>query len=301
MINNKIVFSTKVKQALAEGTPVLALESTIISHGMPYPENLGVARDLEKLAGKQGATAATICLMDGQIKIGLNENELKRLATEKSVKKVSRRDIGMVLVRKQTGATTVAATMLLAHLAGIRVFATGGIGGVHRGGEKTFDISADLLELSSTPVIVVSAGAKAILDLGKTLEYLETVSVPVLGYKTDIFPAFYSRDSGLPISKVKDAEEIVQIYRQNIELGLKQGVLVANPIPKGAEIPAAEMALFLEEALQEAVKKGIKGQRVTPYLLSRMSELTGGKALEANISLVRNNVILGAEIAVALQ
>lgn len=300
MINGKIVFSKPVVQALKENKPVLALESTIISHGMPYPENLGVAKELERLAKQKGATPATICLMDGRIKIGLSASELKRLATEKSVKKVSRRDISSVLVRKETGATTVAATMLLAHLAGIKVFATGGIGGVHQGAETSFDISADLIELSRTPVIVVSAGAKAILDLSKTLEYLETMSVPVFGYKTDIFPAFYSRDSGLIISKVENTEEIGKIYKQNLELRLRQGMLVANPIPAGAEIVAEEMSIFLAEARKEVEKKRIKGQQVTPYLLNRIVELTGGKALEANISLVENNVILGAEIAASL-
>lgn len=251
MINKKIVFSPKIKEAIQKGVPILALESTIISHGMPYPENLEVARSLEDLAEKNGVTAATICLMDGRIKIGLNELELQRLATEENVKKVSRRDIGPVLVRRETGATTVAATMYLAYLAGIQVFATGGVGGVHRGAELSFDISADLPELARTPVIVVSAGAKAILDLPKTLEYLETVSVPVFGYRTNIFPSFYSRDSGLKVTEVRDPEEIVAIFQQNKQLGLGQGMLIANPVPLEAEIPATEMSLYIDKAIEE--------------------------------------------------
>ncbi len=300
MINKKIVFSPKIKEAIQKGVPILALESTIISHGMPYPENLEVARSLEDLAEKNGVTAATICLMDGRIKIGLNELELQRLATEENVKKVSRRDIGPVLVRRETGATTVAATMYLAYLAGIQVFATGGVGGVHRGAELSFDISADLPELARTPVIVVSAGAKAILDLPKTLEYLETVSVPVFGYRTNIFPSFYSRDSGLKVTEVRDPEEIVAIFQQNKQLGLGQGMLIANPVPLEAEIPATEMSLYIDKAIEELEEKSITGQQVTPYLLRRIVELTEGRSLEANISLVRNNVELGAKIARSL-
>jgi pseudouridylate synthase len=297
VINNKLQLSPKVKEALHLGKPVLALESTIISHGMPYPQNLVVARELESIAEAKGVTPATICLMDGYIKVGLKDEELLRLATEKKVKKVSRRDISSVLINKETGATTVAATMVLAELGGIKVFATGGIGGVHRGAEINFDISADLPELSRTPVIVVSAGAKAILDLPKTLEYLETAGVPVLGYRTEIFPAFYSRNSDLIINRVNEPADIAEIYELNLSLGLKQGILVTNPIPEEDEIPFQEMASIIEKAVRELTINNITGQKVTPYLLGRIVELTDGRALQANIALVKNNVELGSEIA----
>ena len=297
MTNNKIIYSKKVERSLRSGKPVLALESTIISHGMPFPENLTLAKELEEIAEDSGVTPATVCLMNGFIKIGLNEDELNHLATNKQVKKVSRRDISPVLVNKETGATTVAATMVLAHLAGIKVFATGGIGGVHRFAETSFDISADLIELSRTPVIVVSAGAKAILDLNKTLEYLETFSVPVLGYKTDKFPAFYSRTSNIDIQRVDNIEEIVQIFETNERMGFNSGILVANPIPEKLEIPFNLMAKFIDRAVDEALRKNINGQQVTPFLLGKIVEITKGDSLKANVELVKNNVALGAGIA----
>jgi pseudouridylate synthase len=299
MIKDQIRFSPEVGKALAEKKPVLALESTIISHGMPYPENLQVAEELEKIATGNGVVPATVCLMDGFIKVGLNKSDLLRLATEKGVRKVSRRDIASALVKKEMGATTVAATMMLAELAGIKVFATGGIGGVHRGFETRLDISADLQEFSRTPVIVVSAGAKAILDLKGTLEYLETMSVPVLGFKTTTFPAFYSRDSGIRISQIETEKEIVEIYKQNLGLGFRTGILVANPVPEKDEIPFKEMNKFIETALLAADEQGITGQDVTPFLLKKIVEISQGRSLKANIALVKNNVALGSRIVKA--
>jgi len=291
------VIKKKVADALKKGKPVLALESTIISHGMPYPDNIDLALELEKIAESCGAVPATICLMDGKIKIGLNRKELLRLATEKDVAKVSRRDISSVLVNGKVGATTVAATMFLAYKAGIKVFATGGIGGVHRSAEETFDISADLIELSRSPVIVVSAGAKAILDLEKTLEYLETISVPVFGYRTDKFPAFYSRATDLEVKRVNRVSEVAGIYETNIALGHNSGLLLANPIPSKSEIPNDIMKSYIDSALNEAEQSGVSGQKVTPFLLKKIVELSKGKALKANIELVKNNVKVGAEIA----
>lgn len=299
MIEDQIRYSLEVEKALAEKKPVLALESTIISHGMPYPENLQVAEELEKIATENGVVPATVCLMDGFIKIGLNKSDLLRLAREKGVRKVSRRDVASVLVKKEMGATTVAATMMLSELAGIKVFATGGIGGVHRGLETRFDISADLLEFTRTPVVVVSAGAKAILDLKGTLEYLETMSVPVLGFKTSTFPAFYSRDSGIRISQIETEKEIVEIYKQNLRLGFRTGILVANPVPEKDEIPFQEMNKFIETALLAAEEQGITGQAVTPFLLRKIVEISQGRSLKANIALVKNNVALGSRIAKA--
>ena len=289
-----------IADAIKDNKPVIALESTIISHGMPYPQNIEVAKNLEKLAYDLGVIPATICLMNGKIKIGLTDEELELLATEKDVKKVSRRDIGRVLANKEIGATTVAATMICANLAGIKVFATGGIGGVHRYGEETFDISADLIEFSKTPVIVVSAGAKAILDLPKTLEYLETYGVPVYGYKTDYFPAFYSTRSNLKIQKIESVVEIANICRINRKLDFKMGMLIANPIPENYEIPYDIMDKHISEAIKEAKEKHISGQAVTPFLLARIVELTKGESLEANIKLVENNVKLACEIAKCL-
>ncbi|KQC08431.1 MAG: pseudouridine-5-phosphate glycosidase [Candidatus Cloacimonas sp. SDB] len=298
-MEDQIRYSLEVEKALAEKKPVLALESTIISHGMPYPENLQVAEELEKIATENGVVPATVCLMDGFIKIGLNKSDLLRLAREKGVRKVSRRDVASVLVKKEMGATTVAATMMLSELAGIKVFATGGIGGVHRGLETRFDISADLLEFTRTPVVVVSAGAKAILDLKGTLEYLETMSVPVLGFKTSTFPAFYSRDSGIRISQIETEKEIVEIYKQNLRLGFRTGILVANPVPEKDEIPFQEMNKFIETALLAAEEQGITGQAVTPFLLRKIVEISQGRSLKANIALVKNNVALGSRIAKA--
>jgi len=279
--------------------PVIALESTIISHGMPYPENIQVAKNLEKIAKDAGVIPATICLMEGRIKIGLNENELEKLAISKDVAKVSRRDFARILATKKTGATTVAATMIAADLAGIKVFATGGIGGVHRGAESTFDISADLQELAQTPVIVVSAGAKAILDLPKTLEILETLGVPVYGFKTENFPAFYSAESDLQIDRIDSEKEIAEIYNTNVKLGFKNGILIANPILKKYEIPFSEMDKHIKKALIGAEENGISGRELTPFLLTEIVKITQGSSLETNIKLVENNVALACRIAKA--
>jgi pseudouridylate synthase len=291
--------NSKVKHALENGKPVIALESTIISHGMPYPENIKVAKNLEKIAEDAGVVPATICLMNGKIKIGIKDDELEMLAKSKDVAKVSRRDFSRVLTSKKIGATTVAATMIAANLAGIKVFATGGVGGVHRGAEDTFDISADLQEFSQTPVIVVSAGAKAILDLPKTLEVLETLGVPVYGFQTDLFPAFYSAESDLHIDKIDSEKEIVDLYKTNIKLGFKNGILVANPIPKKYEIPFEEMDEHIKIALKRAEKNGITGRGLTPFLLAEIVKITKGSSLETNIKLVENNVALACRIAKA--
>jgi pseudouridine-5'-phosphate glycosidase len=290
----------EVAEALAAGRGVVALESTIITHGLPAPKNLEVARDLEAEARAGGAVPATIALLDGRICIGLADDELERLAGSTEVAKVSRADLPAVLADGTSGATTVAATMICAALAGIRVFGTGGLGGVHRGAETSFDISADLQELGRTPVAVVCAGAKAILDLPKTLEVLETLGVPVIGYGCDELPAFYSRDSGLPVPLRRDsAAEVAEVMALKWQLGLGGGLVVANPIPEAAAIPAAQIAGHIETALAEAAQQGLQGKAVTPFLLARLEALTGGASLAANIALVRSNVRLAAEIAVA--
>ncbi len=298
--NNILEFSADVAAAIKKNRPIVALESTIISHGMPYPENVKTARMLEDIVRENGAIPATICLMDGKIKIGLSESELELLGTADNVQKVSRRDMAACLAGRGIGATTVAATMIAANLAGIQVFATGGIGGVHRFAEESFDISADLIEFSRTPVIVVGAGVKAILDIPKTLEYLETYGVPVYGYQTDIFPAFYSVESNSLVQKIDTVDDIVKIYQQTGNLGFSNGMIVANPIPREYEIPFEEMSKYINTALTEAKEKEISGQAVTPFLLSKIVELTDGKSLETNIRLVENNVRLASKIAVAL-
>ncbi len=297
MMNKYIELTKDVADAINHRKPIVALESTIISHGMPYPRNINVAEKLENIASQMGVVPATICLMNGKIKIGLEDEDLEILAKAENVAKVSSRDIGRVLASKQAGATTVAATMKAAAWAGIKVFATGGIGGVHRNAEDTFDISNDLLELSRVPVIVVSAGAKAILDLPKTLEYLETLGVPVYGYKTDKLPAFYSAESDLTVDRLDDPNEFAAIHRTNTELGLNCGMLVTNPIPKEYEIPFGEMDKYIQTALKKADGYGIKGRELTPFLLKEIVEITQGRSLETNIKLVENNVRLACEIA----
>ena len=295
-------FKDDVKEALEENRPVVALESTIIAHGMPYPENLEVAREVENIIRGYGVVPATIAIMRGKIKIGLSEEELELLATYEKVVKASRRDLSTVLVKKFTAATTVAATMVSAHLAGIHVFVTGGIGGVHRGVEKTFDISADLQELAKTPVAVVCAGAKSILDLSSTLEYLETMGVPIIGYRTDEFPAFYCRESGLKLDyTVEDEIEAARIIKTEGNLGLKSGIVIANPIPEEYALSRTYVNRIVDKAILEATKKGIKGKKLTPYLLSRINELSEGKCLRANIELVKNNARVGAKIATAIK
>ncbi|WP_102110341.1 pseudouridine-5'-phosphate glycosidase [Oceaniglobus roseus] len=291
-------FSDEVAEARAAGRPVVALESTIITHGMPYPQNVETAVMVEETLRRGGAVPATIAVLEGKLHIGLSEEELTRLGQAKSVAKLSRADLAACIATRGTGATTVAATMIAARLAGIEVFATGGIGGVHRGAETTFDISADLRELSETPVTVVAAGAKAILDLPKTLEVLETLGVPVIAVGQDAFPAFWSRDSGLPAPlRMDTAEDIAAAHVTRTRLGLPGGQLVANPIPKAEEIPAAELAPIIAQAVAEAGEQGITAKSVTPFLLARIFELTEGRSLRSNIALVLNNARVAARIA----
>lgn len=298
MTSLPLTYSPEVAAARASGAPLVALESTIITHGMPFPQNVETARAVEAEVRAHGAVPATIAIMDGQIHIGLTDAELDRLGQASHVAKLSRADLAACLATGGMGATTVAATMICAHLAGIKVFATGGIGGVHRGAESSFDVSADLMELAATPVTVVAAGAKAILDLPKTLEVLETQGVPVIAFGQDDFPAFWSRLSGLRAPLRMDrAEDIAAAHRMRGLLGLPGGQLVANPIPPEAEIPLAEITPVIEAALAEAAAQGIAAKAVTPFLLDRMFQLTSGRSLTSNIALVLNNARLGAAIA----
>ena len=302
MNNNILSISTEVQQAMDKGLPIVALESTIISHGMPYPQNVEMAKHVEQIIRDNGAIPATIAIMDGQFKIGLEEDDLLRLAQEKPVAKVSRRDLPQIFAQKCLGATTVATTMIGAHLAGIKVFVTGGIGGVHRGVEETMDISADLEELAQTPVTVVCAGAKAILDLPRTLEYLETKGVPVIGYQTDYLPAFYTASSEYKLNcRVESADNIADMMLASDHLQLKGGLLVTNPIPKEYEIPHEQIDAIIDMAVKEANEQGITGKDSTPFLLAKIVELTNGASLETNIQLVYNNAQLGAQIAKAYQ
>lgn len=298
-LNKYLDIKKDVAEALQNNEAVVALESTIIAHGMPYPENINTALEIEKIIRAKGAVPATIGIIDGRIKIGLSKKEIEFLGQSDQVVKVSRRDLPLVLAAKKHGATTVAGTMIAAELAAIKVFVTGGIGGVHRGAEKTFDISADLEELKKTSVAVIAAGAKSILDIGLTLEKLETYGVPVLSYQTDEFPAFYSRQSGyqsdLALESAKDAADIMLA---KWEVGLEGGILIANPVPKEFEIDPEIIEAKIEQALNEAEKKAIKGKELTPFLLDRIKEITGGDSLETNIALVKNNAAVGAEIAV---
>lgn len=291
----------EVADAVAEGRPVVALESTIIAHGMPYPQNVETARRVEGLIRAGGAVPATIAVVDGAFQIGLDADLLERLGTADNVAKLSRRDLPMAIATKRLGATTVATTMIGARLAGISIFVTGGIGGVHRGAEQSFDISADLTELSRTNVGVVCAGAKSILDLPKTLETLETLGVPVIGYQTDRFPPFYARTSDLPVDhRAESAAEIAAILAAKWALGLDGGAVIANPAPAETALPADEIEGFIAQAIAEARTQGVRGKAETPFLLKRIAELTGGRSLTANIALVENNAHLGAAIAVAL-
>jgi len=289
----------EVADALAAGRPVVALESTIISHGMPYPQNVAMATEVEGIVRDHGAVPATIAILDGRLCIGLSPDQLELLASDGDVTKVSVRDLPYVVAQGRHGATTVAATMRLAAIAGIRVFVTGGLGGVHRGAQQTFDISADLTELGQTSVAVVSAGVKSILDIGLTLETLETLGVPVLGFGSDEFPSFYSRSSGhaAPM-RVDTAGEVAAVMRAKWDLGIEGGVVIANPIPADDEIPADEIGAIIDRALGDMDALGIRGKDATPYLLGRIVEITGGTSLTANIALVRHNARLGAAIAV---
>jgi len=300
-MSKKIEFikAAEVIEAEQRRSPIVALESTVLTHGLPRPQNLQLAHDMEKAVREQGATPATIGFLDGCLHIGLSEPELDRLANEQNAIKVGPRDIATVLSKKISGGTTVAVTILACQHANIKVFATGGIGGVHR--ESSFDISADLQALAKVPMIVVCAGAKAILDLPATLEYLETMSVPVVGYGTDEFPAFYSHESGLDVSvRLDTPSEIVEFAQSHWMTGLSSAVLIANPVPSADAIPASEMEPFIEKASKEAQEKKIHGKELTPFLLARISELTEKKSMAANLSLLLNNARLAAQIALAL-
>lgn len=294
-----IVLSEEVKAAKEQGKPIVALESTIISHGMPYPQNVVTAREVEQIIRDHGAVPATIAILDGKIKIGLSEEELEMFGKSSDVAKASRRDIPYLLATKQKGATTVAATMICADLADIRIFVTGGIGGVHRGAETTMDISADLEELANTNVAVICAGAKSILDLGLTMEYLETKGVPVIGYQTNVLPAFYTRTSEFAVNfQADEPETIAATIKAKWDLQLKGGAVIANPIPEEHALDAGEITAVIQSALKEAAENNIAGKDTTPFLLAKVKELTAGKSLDANIELVKNNAVLGAQIAV---
>lgn len=290
----------EVAAALAEGRAVVALESTIISHGMPFPQNVEMARGVEDVVRAHGAVPATIAVLGGRLKVGLTPDELHLLATDKGVEKISTRDLPVTVALGKHGATTVASTMRVAALAGIRVFATGGTGGVHRGAERSMDVSADLLELAQTDVCVVSAGVKSILDIGLTLEVLETHGIPALTLGSEEFPAFYSRQSGFraPLT-VATPEEAARVLKAKWDLGVSGGVMLANPIPEDAEIPAGEITPQIEQALRDMDALGLTGKDTTPYLLGRMVEITGGRSLQANIALVRHNAMVAAQVAVA--
>ena len=285
-----------IHQALKSKLPLVALESTVITHGLPRPQNLQLARDMERTVRENGATPATVALLDGEIHVGLTDAELERLSAEKNVRKVSRRDFATAILKKECGGTTVAGTLFAAHRAGIQVFATGGIGGVHE--VETFDVSTDLQALADTPLVVVCAGAKAILDLPATLEYLETMAVPVVGYGTDEFPAFYSRSSSLPVSARLDTpKDVVDFAKAHWEIGMRSAVLVCQPLPVEDELPRKDVDGAIQQARREAHEKGLHGQSLTPFLLQRLTELTGGKSLQANLALLLNNARLAARIA----
>ena len=291
--------SSEILQAQLLGVPVVALESTVITHGLPFPTNLSLAKDMERVVREEGAVPATIALVDGQVHIGISSDELRLLAESTNARKISLRDFGIAAARKLSGGTTVAATLHAAKMAGIKVFATGGIGGVHR--NAPFDISADLPQLGKTPLVVVCAGAKSILDLPATLEYLETQGVPVIGFGTDELPAFYTSKSGFGVDyRVDTPEELAEALKTKWDLGIEGGVVVANPIPPEYEMDPAVIDSAISEAVREADLKGIKGKESTPFLLAKVKEITGGSSLDSNIQLVYNNAVLGAKIAVEL-
>ena len=298
-MNKYLEVSPEVREALAAGKPVVALESTIISHGMPYPQNVETALNVERIIRENGAVPATIAIIGGKLKAGLSGDEIEYLGKKGTqVIKASRRDLPVLVARGDDGATTVATTMIIAAMAGIRVFATGGIGGVHRGAEVTMDISADLEELAQTPVLVVCAGAKSILDLGLTLEYLETKGVPVIGYGTDELPAFYTRQSGFGVDyRLDTPDEVAAAFRAKLDMGLKGGMLVTNPIPEAYSMDPAVINRAIDEAVAEANALGIKGKQTTPFLLAKIKDITGGDSLASNIRLVYNNAALAAQVA----
>ena len=298
-MNKYLDCSPEVAKALAEGKPVVALESTIISHGMPYPQNVETALKVEETIRENGATPATIAIVGGRLKAGLTPSEIEYLGKKgRDVAKASRRDLPVLVARGEDGATTVTTTMIIAAMAGIKVFATGGIGGVHRGAETTMDISADLEELAITPVMVICAGAKSILDLGLTLEYLETKGVPVIGYGTEELPAFYTRKSGFRVDyRIDTPEELAAAFKAKLEMGLRGGMLVTNPIPEEYSMDPARINAAIDQAIQECNSKGIKGKDTTPFLLARIKDITGGDSLASNIQLVLNNARLAARTA----
>lgn len=302
MLEKYLDIKPEVKKALEEGKAVVALESTIISHGMPYPQNVKTALSVEKIVRENGAVPATIAILNGKLKVGLTEDEIEYLGKKgPAVVKTSRRDIPFIVAKKLDGATTVATTMIIASLAGIKVFGTGGIGGVHRGAQKTFDISADLQELAHTNVAVVCAGAKSILDIGLTLEYLETQGVPVVGFGTEEMPAFYTRKSGFKVDYRVDSEkELASALKSKWDLGLNGGMVIGNPIPEEFEMDYDTINGAIEKALKEADEKGIKGKEITPFLLAKVKDITGGASLDSNIHLVYNNVKVAAKLAVEL-
>ena len=301
MMNKYLDIHPEVAAALCEGRPVVALESTIISHGMPYPQNVETALAVEKIIRDNGAVPATIAIIGGRLKAGLSAEEIEYFGKKgRAIHKASRRDLAVLCARGEDGATTVTTTMIIAHMAGIRVFATGGIGGVHRGAETTMDISADMEELGQTPVMVVCAGAKSILDLGLTLEYLETKGVPVIGYGTDELPAFYTRQSGFGVDyRIDTPEELAAAFKAGNEMGLKSGMLVCNPIPEEYAMPREVIDAAIDRAISECEARGIKGKETTPFLLARVAELTGGDSLASNIQLVFNNARVAARTAAA--
>ena len=299
-INKYLDVNPEVAEAIANGKPVVALESTIISHGMPYPQNVETALNVERIIRENGAVPATIAIIGGRLKAGLTADEIEYFGKKgQGIAKASRRDLAVLCARGEDGATTVTTTMIIAHMAGIKIFATGGIGGVHRGAETTMDISADLEELGQTPVMVVCAGAKSILDLGLTLEYLETKGVPVIGFGTNELPAFYTRKSGFGVDyRIDTAQELAKAFKTQNELGFKGGMLVTNPIPEEYAMPLETITAAIDQAIAESVEKGIKGKETTPFLLARVAELTGGNSLESNIRLVYNNAKVAAQTAV---
>lgn len=301
MLERYLDINPEVLEVIKSGKAVVALESTIISHGMPYPKNVETALNVEKIIRENGAVPATIAILGGKLKVGLTVDEIEYLGKAENVIKTSRRDIPFIVAKKLDGATTVASTMIIAALAGIKVFATGGIGGVHRGAQETFDISADLQELAHTSVAVVCAGAKSILDIGLTLEYLETQGVPVVGFGTEELPAFYTRRSGFKVDyRVDTEEELAAALKAKWDLGLEGGMVVANPIPAQYEMDYDTINEAINDAVKEAEEKGIKGKESTPFLLAKVKEITGGESLESNIQLVYNNAMVGAKLAVEL-
>ncbi|QIB27104.1 pseudouridine-5'-phosphate glycosidase [Caloranaerobacter azorensis] len=301
MFNRYLEINSEVKKAIEKGDPVVALESTIISHGMPYSQNVETAKKVERIIRENGAIPATIGIIKGKLKVGLSEEEIEYMGKAKNVFKVSRRDIPFIIAKQLDGATTVASTMIISALSGIKVFVTGGIGGVHRGAQETFDISADLMELANTNVAVVCAGAKSILDIGLTLEYLETHGVPVIGYNTDEFPAFYTRKSGFKVDyRVDSVNELAEIIKIKWDLKLNGGLVIGNPIPEEYEMDYDMINKAIDDAIIEANKRGIRGKDVTPFLLSKIKQITEGKSLESNIQLVYNNAVVGSKVAVEL-